>query len=46
VHGRLRLDDITLEEVSTVQRTTLPTLRVLPLWRARSPLTPPGSGNP
>jgi general secretion pathway protein K len=38
VHGRLRLDNITLEEVSAVERTTLPTPRVFPLWRVRSPV--------
>jgi general secretion pathway protein K len=38
VHGHLRLDNVTLEEVSAVERTTLPTPGVFPLWRVRSPV--------
>jgi len=41
VFGRLRLDNVALEEVSAVQRTTMPVLNVFPLWRMRSSLNPP-----
>jgi general secretion pathway protein K len=46
VQGRLRLDDVALQEVSAVQRATMPTLTVFPLWRARTALTLPGPGAP
>ncbi|MDR0457673.1 MAG: type II secretion system minor pseudopilin GspK [Burkholderiaceae bacterium] len=42
VHGRLRLDDATLQEIAAVERAILPTQPtpiVFPLWRARSALT-------
>jgi general secretion pathway protein K len=38
VRGRLRLDNLSLEEVAAVQRTYPPS-RVFPLWRARQTLT-------
>ncbi|MDR0478596.1 MAG: type II secretion system minor pseudopilin GspK [Burkholderiaceae bacterium] len=46
VRGRLRLGNTALEEVSAVQRATMPTLSVFPLWRARSALTLPGPTGP
>jgi general secretion pathway protein K len=41
VRGRLRLDDVSLEEVAAVERNPA-TLRVFPLWRVRSALTQSG----
>ena len=38
VRGRLRLDDVALEEVSVVQRTRTP-IRVTTLWRERAALS-------
>ncbi len=45
IRGRLRLDDVALEEVAVVQRTTDVRGRyVRTLWRARSALTVPAAG--
>ena len=41
VRGRLRLDDVALEEVSVVQRNAPGRPGVLPLWRERAALTVP-----
>jgi len=45
VRGRLRLDDVALQEVAAVQRFNNPP-RVRPLWRARGALKAPGPGGP
>jgi len=42
VRGRLRLNDVSLQEIAVVERITQP-LHVFPLWRARSALVPSGS---
>jgi general secretion pathway protein K len=45
VRGRLRLDNVALQEIATVKREGNLS-RVRPLWRARSALTPPGPDRP
>ncbi|CAM5781814.1 type II secretion system minor pseudopilin GspK [Ottowia pentelensis] len=45
IRGRLRLDDVALEEVAVVQRATdVRGRQVRTLWRARSALTVPAAG--
>jgi len=46
VRGRLRLDTLALEEVAVVRRDGAPpaSVKIVPLWRYRTPLTLPAAG--